>query len=194
MSRADKSGRSSFLTRPVARGPRQLAPSSLPCVVAFGIAADAQQRFPPTFVRWVGIIGVGFFGFVFLSTLGAVGGGRLALTPAGIVNRHGFMRSFVRWEAVEDVRLTNLGMLMHSEQFIVVDVTDRDLVETSAGERLLMAMNRRLTGDVNYPAPYLAVDPELIVREIRHYWKHPEDRADLGAAASLERSRVAPME
>lgn len=147
--------------------------------LTFATSADA-------FVRWVGVIGAAFFGFVFLSTLRGVGGGRLALTPTGIVNGHGFMRSFVPWTAVEDVRLTNFG----SEAFIVVDVTDRGLVETSPGERMLMAINRRLTGDVNYPARYLAVHPDLIVQAIRHYWRAPEDRAELGAETSLERVRV----
>ena len=119
----------------------------------------------------------------------------MALTPQGISNRQGFLGSVIPWEAIEKVEVTGFG----SEDFIVVEVSDESHVHTSGGERLLMAVNRRLLGDaeeggaqdppwsVTYPARYLEADPDLIVKVIRHYLQSPEQRTELGTEASLRR-------
>lgn len=154
----------------------------------FAMAVSPQGfSFGPTFGRWFGIVAGLVFSVFVLGNLRHMAGGVLALTPSGIINRHGLARSCVPWDAVKNLRRTHFTVTGHLEPFITIDVDDRRQVQTSRAGRILMGLNAKLTGDVNYPARHLATEPGLAYEALCHYWRDPSSRYELGQEASLKR-------
>ena len=168
-----------------------LALSMLGFVVFANALADPGES--PWPVRLVGAVGVVFFG----------GGGliaarrgwgrrwRLLLTPSAVVIAMGGARTVVPWEAIQQVRAsevtTHVRGVAVSEPLVGIDLSDPEAISTGPLERLLLPLNRRLAADITLPIRTLDIDPALLLEALRYYHQHPRARAELATQGGLAR-------
>jgi hypothetical protein len=162
------------------------AGSGLFAVALFAMAvwADSYGR-SQSVLRVLGVLGGGFFAFVFLARLRARRGGYVAATRRGVRVRSGGFRAFVPWETLVDVRATQLRRRDAVEPYIGLFVGDRDRIERSGGSGFPSSAVPRSLGDVTLPARPLETEPVLVLATLRHYWRNPSKRRDLGAPESV---------
>jgi hypothetical protein len=164
--------------------------------LGFVVFADAFADDPgesPWPVRLVGGVGAAFFGLGFV--VGARRGWgrrwRVLLTPSAVVITAGRARTVVPWEAVANVRATEVTThvrgLAIGEPLVGIDVHDLEAIRTGPLERLLLPLNRRLAADITLPVRTLDVDPARLIQVLRHYHEHPEARAELATPKGLAR-------
>jgi hypothetical protein len=162
-------------------------------IALFMVAAAAMAIWPETFsgrrervARPAGIVAA----VAAAATLGSGVGGRpgaaVVLTPARIAHETGRFKTAVRWESVADVRAASgYG----GEPVVAVDATDARAVEASAAARIVTPFVRWSVGHVALHPQALEVEPAALLLVVRHYWQHPEDRAELGTQRAVERYR-----
>jgi hypothetical protein len=162
-----------------------MALASLGFVVFADAFADdpGESPWPP---RLIGAAGVVVFGLA--AYMGARRGWgrrwRVLLTPSAVVVAVGGARTVVPWEAIQQVRATEVAV---REPLVGIDVSDPQAIQTSPLERLLLPLNRRLAADVTLPIRTLDIDPPLLYRALRYYHQHPQDRAELATQAGVAR-------
>jgi hypothetical protein len=148
---------------------------------------------PPWPARVVGGVGAAFFGLGLVALLRRGWGRRwrVVLTPSAVVVAAGGARTVVPWEAIRQVRLTEVTTHVRGvaagEPLVGIDVHDLRAVRTGRLGRLLLPLNRRLAADVALPVRTLAVEPARLCQVLRHYQEHPEDRGELAGAGGLAR-------
>jgi hypothetical protein len=165
-------------------------------MLGFVVFADAFADDPgesPWPVRLVGAVGFVFFGLglLFAARRGWGRRWRVLLTPSAVVIAVRGVRTVVPWAAIEQVRAsevtTHAGGARISEPLVGIDVSDPQAIETSALERLLMPLNRRLAADITLPIRTLDIDPPLLYEALCYYHRHPQARAELATQDGLAR-------
>ena len=143
--------------------------------------------------RMVGGVGAAFFGLGLVALVRRGWGRRwrVLLTPTAVVVAAGGARTVVPWDAIRQVRATEVttsvrGMTIR-EPLVGIDVHDPGAVRTGRLGRLLLPLNRRLAADVALPVRTLDVDPDRLCQVLRHYLEHPEARAELAGPDGLAR-------
>jgi hypothetical protein len=169
-----------------------LALATLGFVVFAGAFADDPGESPWP-VRLVGVVGVVFFG-VGGFMLARRGWGRrwqLLLSPSAVVIAAGGARTVVPWEAIQQVRATEVTTSVRgvriSEPLVGIDVSDPEAIRTGPLERLLLPLNRRLAADITLPIRTLDIDPPVLYEALRYYHQHPQARAELATQDGLAR-------
>jgi hypothetical protein len=169
-----------------------LALASLGFVVFAGAFADDHGESPWP-VRLVGVVGVVFFGVggFMLARRGWGRRWRLLLSPSAVVIAAGGARTVVPWEAIQQVRATEVTTYARgvriSEPLVGIDVSDPQAIQTGQLERLLLPLNRRLAADITLPIRTLDIDPALLLEALRYYHQHPQARAELETQDGLAR-------
>jgi hypothetical protein len=169
-----------------------LALATLGFVVFAGAFADDPGESPWP-VRLVGVIGVVFFGVggFLLARRGWGRRWRLLLSPSAVVIAAGGARTVVPWEAIQQVRATEVTTHVRgvriSEPLVGIDVSDPQAIQTGQLERLLLPLNRRLAADITLPVRTLDIDPALLYAALRYYHQHPEARDELKTQDGLAR-------
>jgi hypothetical protein len=169
-----------------------LALAALGFVVFAGAFADDPGESPWP-VRLVGVVGVVFFGVggFMLARRGWGRRWRLLLTPSAVVIAAGRARTVVPWEAIQQVRATEVTTYARgvriSEPLVGIDVSDPQAIQTGPLERLLLPLNRRLAADITLPIRTLDIDPELLYAALRYHHQHPEVRDELETQDGLAR-------
>lgn len=116
---------------------------------------------------------------------------RLLLSPSAVVIAAGGARTVVPWEAIEQVRATEVTTYARgvriSEPLVGIDLSDPQAIQTGQLERLLLPLNRRLAADITLPIRTLDIDPALLYAALRYYHQHPEVRDELETQDGLAR-------
>jgi hypothetical protein len=164
--------------------------------LGFVVFADAFADDPgesPWPVRLVGAVGTMFFG-VGGFMLARRGWGRrwwLLLAPSAVVMAMGGARTVVPWEAIQQVRATEVTTHVRGvavrEPLVGIDVSDPQAIQTGPLERLLLPLNRRLAADITLPIRTLDIDPLRLYEALRYYHQHPQARSELATEAGLAR-------
>jgi hypothetical protein len=161
-----------------------LALASLGFIVfADAIADDPGES--PWPVRLVGAVGTVFFGVGgFIAAHRSWGRNwRLLLTPSAVVIAMGEARTRVPWEAIQQVRATEVTTHVRgvavTEPLVGIDLSDPQAIQSGPLERLLLPLNRRLAADITLPVRTLDIDPALLLEALRYYHQHPKARAEL---------------
>jgi hypothetical protein len=166
--------------------------------LGFMVFADAFADDPgvsPWPVRLVGAVGVMFFGVggLVAARRGWGRNWRLLLTPSAVVIAMGGARTVVPWEAIQQVRAsevtTHVRGVTVSEPLVGIDLSDPEAIQTGPLERLLLPLNRHLAADITLPVRTLDVDPGLLLEALRYYHQHPQARDELATQAGLARVR-----
>jgi hypothetical protein len=169
-----------------------LALATLGFVVFAGAFADDPGESPWP-VRLVGVIGVVFFGVggFMVARRGWGRRWRLLLSPSAVVIAAGGARTVVPWDAIQQVRATEVTTHVRgvriSEPLVGIDVSDPQAIQTGQLERLLLPLNRRLAADITLPVRTLDIDPALLYAALRYYHQHPEVRDELETPDGLAR-------
>jgi hypothetical protein len=169
-----------------------LALAMLGFVVFAGAFADDPGESPWP-VRLIGVVGVVFFGVggFMVARRGLGRRWRLLLTPSAVVIAAGGARTVVPWEAIQQVRATEVTTSARgvriSEPLVGIDVSDPEAIRTGPLERLLLPLNRRLAADITLPIRTLDIDPPLLYEALRYYHQHPQARAELATQDGLAR-------
>jgi hypothetical protein len=169
-----------------------LALAALGFVVFAGAFADDPGASPWP-VRLVGVIGLVFFGVggFMLARRGWGRRWRLLLSPSAVVIAAGGARTVVPWEAIQQVRATEVTTHVRgvrvSEPLVGIDVSDPQAIQTGQLERLLLPLSRRLAADITLPVRTLDIDPALLYAVLRYYHQHPEVRDELETPDGLAR-------
>jgi hypothetical protein len=164
-------------------------------MLGFVVFADAfaDPGESPWPVRLVGAVGVVFFGLggVMVARRGWGRRWRVLLTPAAVVVAAGGARTVLPWEAIQQVRASEVTTYVRGvsvrEPLVGIDVSDPQAIQTGPLERLLLPLNRRLAADVALPIRTLDIDPPLLYQTLRYYHQHPWARAELATQAGLTR-------
>ena len=170
-----------------------LALSMLGFVVFADAFADLGES--PWPVRLVGVVGVVFFGVGgFIAARRGWGRNwRLLLTPSAVVIAMGGAQTVVPWEAIQQVRATEVTTRVRgvavSEPLVGIDLRDPQAISTGPLERRLLPVNRRLAADITLPIRTLDIDPTLLYEGLRYYHQHPEVRDELATQDGLARLR-----
>jgi hypothetical protein len=160
------------------------------------VFADAFADDPgesPWPVRVVGTVGVVFFGLggFMVAHRGRGRRWRVLLTPSAVVVAVGGARTVVPWEAIQQVRATEMTTHVRGvsvrEPLVGIDVSDPQAIQTGPLQRLLLPLNRRLAADISLPIRTLDIDPPLLYQALRYYHQHPQARAELATQAGLAR-------
>jgi hypothetical protein len=168
---------------------------ALACL-GFVVFADAFADDPgesPWPVRLVGTLGVVFFGIggFMVARRGWGRRWRVLLTPSAVVIAAGGARTVVPWEAIRQVRTTEVTTYVRGirvrEPLMGIDVSDPQAIQTGPLERLLLPLNRRLAADISLPIRTLDIDPLLLYQALRYYHEYPQARAELATQAGLAR-------
>lgn len=164
--------------------------------LGFVMFADAFADDPgesPWPVRVVGVVSVVFFGLggFMVARRGWGRRWRVLLTPSAVVIAAGGARTVVPWEAIQQVRATEVTTRVRGvavgEPLVGIDVSDPQAIQTGPLERLVMPLNRRLAADLALPIRTLDIDPPLLYGALRYYHQHPQARAELGTQAGVAR-------
>jgi hypothetical protein len=164
--------------------------------LGFVLFADAFADDPgesPWPVRLVGAVSVVFFGVggLMVARRGWGRRWRVLLTPSAVVIAAGGARTVVPWEAIQQVRATEVTTQVRGvaveEPLVGIDVSDPPAIQTGPLERLLLPLNRRLAADLALPIRTLDIDPPLLYGALRYYHQHPQARAELATQAGLAR-------
>jgi hypothetical protein len=162
-----------------------LALAMLGFVVFADAFADGESPWP---VRLVGAVGVMFFGVggLVAARRGWGRNWRLLLTPSAVVIAMGGARTVVPWEAIQQVRAsevtTHVRGVTVSEPLVGIDLSDPEAIQTGP-------LNRHLAADITLPVRTLDVDPALLLEALRYYHQHPQARDELATQAGLARVR-----
>jgi hypothetical protein len=146
-------------------------------------------------VRLVGVVSVVFFGLGGFMVARRGWGRRwwVLLTPSAVVIAAGGARTVVPWEAIQQVRatevMTHVRGVAVAEPLVGIDVSDPEAIQTGTLERLLLPLNRRVAADLSLPIRTLDIDPPLLYGALRYYHQHPQARAELGTQAGVARVR-----
>jgi hypothetical protein len=141
-------------------------------MLGFVVFADAFANNPgesPWPVRLVGVVGVVFFGsgFFIAARRGWGRHWRVLLTPSAVIIAIGGARTVIPWEAIEQVRATEVTTYARgvriSEPLVGIDLSDPQAIQTGALEQLLMPLNRRLAADITLPIRTLEHRPATAV-------------------------------
>jgi hypothetical protein len=174
--------------------------------LGFVVFADAFADDPgesPWPVRVVGVVSVVFFGLggFMIARRGWGRRWRVLLTPSAVVIAAGGARTVVPWEAIQQVRATEVTTRVRGvavgEPLVGIDVSDPQAIQTGPLERLLLPLNRRLAADLSLPIRTLDIDPPLLYGALRYYHQHPQARAELGTQAGVarvQRGRFTPTQ
>jgi hypothetical protein len=144
-------------------------------------------------VRLVGTVGVLFFGVGgFLFARRSWGRRwRVLLTPSAVVIAAGSARTVVPWEAIQQVRATEVTTHVRGvavgEPLLGIDLSDPQAIQTGPLERLLLPLSRRLAADLSLPIRTLDIDPPLLYEALRYYHQHPQARGELATQAGVAR-------
>jgi hypothetical protein len=165
-------------------------------MLGFVVFADAladdpgQSPWPMRLVGAVGVVLFGLGGLVF-AYRGRGRRGRVLLTPSAVVIAAGGARTVVPWEAIQQVRATEVATRVRGiavrAPLVGIDVSDLEAIQTGPVERLLLPLSRRLGADVSLPIRTLGIDPPLLYQALRYYHQHPQARAELATQAGLTR-------
>jgi hypothetical protein len=161
--------------------------------VAFADAFADDPGESPWPVRLVGAVSVVFFGVggFMVARRGWGRRWRVLLTPSAVVIAAGGARTVVPWEAIQQVRATEVTTQVRGvaveEPLVGIDVSDPQAIQTGPLERLLLPLNRRLAADLALPIRTLDIDPPLLYGALRYYHQHPQARAELATQAGLAR-------
>jgi hypothetical protein len=165
-------------------------------MLGFVVFADAFADDPgqsPWPMRLLGAVGVVFFGLggLVFAYRGRGRRWRVLLTPSAVVIAAGGARTVVPWEAIQQVRATEVTTRVRgiavSEPLVGIDLSDPQAIQTGPVERLLLPMSRRLGADLTLPIRTLGIDPRLLYQALRYYHQHPQARAELATEAGLAR-------
>jgi hypothetical protein len=165
-------------------------------MLGFVVFADAFADDPgesPWPARLVGTVGVVFFGLggFMLARRGWGRRWRVLLTPSAVVIAAGGARTVVPWEAIQQVRATEVTTHVRGvtvgEPLVGIDVGDLEAIQTGPLERLLLPLNRRLAADLALPVRTLDIDPPRLYQALRYYHQHPQARAELATQAGVAR-------
>jgi len=165
-------------------------------MLGFVVFADAFADDPgesPWPVRVVGAVGVVFFGGggVIAARRGWGRNWRLLLTPSAVVIAMGGARTVIPWQAIQQVRATEVTTHVRGvqvrEPLVGIDLSDPQAIATGPLERLLLPVNRRLAADITLPIRTLDVDPALLYEALRYYHQHPRARDELTTQDGLAR-------
>ena len=164
--------------------------------LGFVVFADAFADDPgesPWPVRLVGAVGVVFFGVGgFIAARRGWGRRwRLLLTPSAVVIAMGGARTVVPWEAIQQVRASEVTTHVRgvgvTEPLVGIDLNDPQAIRSGPLARLLLPLNRRLAADITLPVRTLDIDPALVYEALRYYHQHPQARAELATQDGLAR-------
>jgi hypothetical protein len=167
-------------------------------MLGFVVFADAFADDPwesPWPLRLVGVVGLVFFGLggVLVARRGWGRKWRLLLTPSAVVIAAGGARTVVPWEAIKQVRATEVTTYVRGvtvrEPLVGIDLGDLEAIQTGPLERLLLPFQRRLAADIALPVRTLDIDPQLLYEALRYYHQHPRARAELATQDGLARIR-----
>jgi threonine/homoserine/homoserine lactone efflux protein len=160
-------------------------------VFADAFADDPGQS--PWPMRLLGTVGVVFFGLggLVFAYRGRGRRWRVLLTPSAVVIAAGGARTVVPWEAIQQVRATEVTTRVRgvalSEPLVGIDLSDPQAIQTGPLERLLLPWSRRLGADLTLPIRTLGIDPRLLYQALRYYHQHPQARAELATETGLAR-------
>jgi hypothetical protein len=169
-----------------------LALAMLGFVVFAGAFADDPGESPWP-VRLIGVVGVVCFGVggFMVARRGWGRRWRVLLAPSAVVIAAGGARTVVPWEAIQQVRATEVTTYARgvriSEPLVGIDVSEPQAIQTGPLERLLLPLNRRLAADITLPIRTLDIDPPLLYEALRYYHQHPQARAELATQDGLAR-------
>jgi hypothetical protein len=155
-----------------------LALATLGFVVFAGALADDPGQSPLP-VRLLGVVGVVLFGLggLVFAYRGRGRRWRVLLTPSAVVIAAGGARTVVPWEAIQQVRATEVTTRVRgiavSEPLVGIDLSDPQAIQTGRLERLLLPWSRRLGADLTLPIRTLGIDPPLLYQAVRYYHQHP---------------------
>jgi len=168
---------------------------TLACL-GFVVFADAfaddpgESPWPPRLIGAAGLVFFGLGGFMF-ARRGWGRRWRVLLTPSAVVIAAGGARTVVPWEAIREVRATEVRSSVRGvavrEPLVGIDLSDPQAIQTGPLERLLLPLNRRLAADLSLPVRTLDIDPRKLYRALWYYHQHPQDRAELATQAGLAR-------
>ncbi|GAA4937665.1 hypothetical protein [Actinoplanes utahensis] len=150
---------------------------------AFLLAGD-----PPASVL-VPLVTAGLAALFGLAVLRQVYGGRgwLRLTPAGLEHHGPGYLHRLSWDAVAEVSTTTVE---NGSPLIVLRPTAAAPVEiTYALPRPIGRHHVRLLPSMTVRGMWLADDPSIVYRTLRHYHTHPTHRPELTAGTALDRIR-----
>ena len=157
------------------------------CGVVLVVAAETLV------MRAVGVLATLLFGF-FAWYVARNRAGRWAVvaTPSGIGTVDGPGAVVVPWDAVRDVvadeTTTYVRGMPNREPHIAVHTEAEAVRHQDAVDSALANLNRSFTdADLVVPVRALGVDPALVLAALRHYLRHPDQRAELGDRRALER-------
>jgi hypothetical protein len=159
-------------------------------VFADAFADPGESPWP---VRLVGVVGGAFFGVggLVFARRGWGRRWRVLLTPSAVVIAAGRARTVVPWEAIQQVRATEVTTRVRGvtvrEPLVGIDLHDPQAIQTSALQRRLLPLSRRLAADLALPVRTLDVDQPLLYQALRYYHQHPQARAELATQAGLVR-------
>jgi hypothetical protein len=165
-------------------------------MLGFVVFADAFADDPgqsPWPMRLLGAVGVVFFGLggLVFAYRGRGRRWRVLLTPSAVVIAAGGARTVVPWEAIQQVRATEVTTRVRgiavSEPLVGIDLSDPQAIQTGRLERLLLTWSRRLGADLTLPIRTLDIYPPLFYQALRYYHQHPQTRAELATPAGLAR-------
>jgi hypothetical protein len=162
-------------------------------MLGFVVFADAFASESSWVVRLVGAVGVVFFGVggFLLARRGGGGRWRVLLTPSAVVIAAGGARTVIPWEAIQQVRATEVTTHVRgisvTEPLVGIDTSDPQAIQTGPLQRLLLPLNRRLAADIALPIRTLAIDPHLLCGALRYYHQQPQARAELATPEGLAR-------
>jgi hypothetical protein len=165
-------------------------------MLGFVVFADAFADDPgqsPWPMRLLGAVGVVFFGLggLVFAYRGRGRRWRVLLTPSAVVIAAGGARTVVPWEAIQQVRATEVTTRVRgvalSEPLVGIDLSDPQAIQTGRLERLLLPWSRRLGADLTLPIRTLGIDPRLLYQALRYYHQHPQARAELATETGLAR-------
>jgi hypothetical protein len=159
--------------------------------VACGLAMAAYGDGPV--MRVVGGVAVLVFGFFSWYQLRRRARScAVVATPTGVGLVDGPGEVFVPWDVVRDIQADETttytrGGATHEPHIAVF--TEPDAVRhDDALDSTLAEIGREWTGaDVAWAVRTLAVDPVVVVSALRHYLRHPDQRAELGDRRALDR-------
>lgn len=142
-------------------------------------AGTFPRGVPP--VAW---LGGGFLVMIVagLLTSARQGPPQLLLSPEGLRMTVGLSRSFVPWEAVVEVGVTEMEAGMSRQRFATVQVSDRSRIETPRGLRWLAVLNRGVSGwDVAYQEAPFDLDADEIAELVARLAASPDREAVLAS-------------
>lgn len=137
----------------------------------------------PALIALWGICAAFSAGCLLLIAVGRIRRGRLLLTEAGIHQQGQWGESFLAWDAGSDIEAGHDGRTAT----IALPAPEGALQPRSTG--WMARLEQTSSPGMHINTSVFDLDRALVYHLLRHYLENPQDRAELGTSASIERIR-----